>query len=70
MTPLSAPACISAILLSITILATLYLDAMPVRGWLLSTTIGIVPIGVLLRRWNDGLAPAMAEVLYSTEARR
>jgi hypothetical protein len=69
MTLLNPSVYISATWLLLTLIAALYLDATSVRGWLLATTVGIVPVGVLLRLWNAQLSPTIAEVLYATERR-
>lgn len=66
----TVPVRISAIWLSLTILTALFLDASSLRGWLLATMVGVIPIGVLFRLWNDGPPPTIAEVLHSTEGRR
>jgi len=69
MTLLNPSVYISATWLLLTLMAAFYLDATSVRGWLLATTVGIVPVGVLLRLWNAQPSPTIAEVLYATERR-
>lgn len=61
---------ISAAWVSMALLTALAVDATPVRSWMLVTTIGIVPSIVLLRLWNSGPPPTVAEVLHATELRR
>ncbi|MBI2828481.1 MAG: hypothetical protein HYX77_04320 [Acidobacteria bacterium] len=61
---------ISAVWISLTLLTALGVDASSVRSWMLVTTIGIVPVGVLLKLWNDGPPATVAEVLHATELRR
>lgn len=61
---------ISAVWMSLTLLTALVADASSARTWMLMTTIGIVPCVVLLRLWNDGPPPTVAEVLHATELRR
>jgi hypothetical protein len=57
--------------ISLTLLTALFLDATSIRGWLLTTAVGVIPVGVLLRLWNNGPPPnPIAEVLHSTEGRR
>ena len=70
MTSASAPLWISAIWLSLTLLAALAADVSSIRGWMLVTTLGIVPGFVLLKLWGDGRPRTMAEVLRATEAGR
>lgn len=70
MAPFNVPVWISAIWLSLTILIALMLGASSIQGWLLTTMVGVIPIGVLLRVWNDGPPPTIAEVLHTTEGRR
>jgi hypothetical protein len=41
-----------------------------VGSWVLATTIGVVPPFVLLRLWNNGPPPTVAEILRATEVRR
>ena len=60
---------ISAVWLSMIVVAALLFDA-SLRGWLLATTIGVVPVGVLLRLWNDAPQPTIADVLHPTDGRR
>jgi hypothetical protein len=36
----------------------------------LATTIGVVPPFVLLRLWNNGPPPTVAEILRATEVKR
>jgi hypothetical protein len=36
----------------------------------LATTIGLVPPVVLIRLWNDGPPPTVAEILRATELKR
>lgn len=61
---------ISAVWMSLTLLTALIVDASSARTWMLMTTVGIVPCVVLLRLWNDGPPPTVAEVLHATELRR
>jgi len=70
MTFMNLPLWISAIWLSLTIGAALLLDASSLRGWLLATMVGVIPVAVLLRLWNYGAPPTIAEVLHPTEGRR
>jgi hypothetical protein len=46
------------------------LGAASFQGWLLATMVGVIPVGVLLRLWNNGPPPTVAEVLHTTEGRR
>jgi hypothetical protein len=70
MATFNIPVWISVIWLSFTVLVAVLLDATSVRGWLLTTVVGVIPVGVLLRIWNDGPPPTIAEVLHSTEGGR
>jgi hypothetical protein len=70
MTSFNVPVWISAIWLSLTLLAALFLDATSIRAWLLATMVGVIPVGVLLKLWNDGPEPTIAEVLRTTEGRQ
>ena len=70
MASFSVPVWISAIWLSLTLLAAFFLDASSIRAWLLTTMVGAIPVGVLLKLWNHGPEPTIAEVLHSTEGRR
>ena len=60
----------SAVWVPLALLTALAVDASSVRSWMLVTTIGIVPSFVLLRLWNNGPPPTVAEVLHATELRR
>lgn len=70
MVSFNAPIWIAAVWLSLTILTALLLDASSLRGWMLATMVGVIPVAVLLRLWNDGPPPTIAEVLHTTESRR
>jgi hypothetical protein len=70
MAPFNARIWISVVWLSLVVLMALMLGAESVQGWLLTTMLGVIPIGVLLRLWNDGPSPTIAEVLHTTEGRR
>jgi hypothetical protein len=61
---------ISAAWLSLTLLTALVADASSFRSWMLVTTIGVVPVGVLLRLWNNGPPATVAEVIHATDVRR
>jgi hypothetical protein len=66
----SVPWWISAVWVSLTFLAFLALGASSVGSWVLATTIGLVPACVLLRLWNDGPPPTVAEIVRATEVGR
>jgi hypothetical protein len=68
--PVNVPVLISAVWLSLTILTAFLLGATSVQGWLLATMVGVIPVAVLLRLWNEGPPPTVAEVLHTTEGRR
>ena len=70
MVSFSVPVWISAIWVSLTILTALLLDASSLRGWMLATMVGVIPVGVLLKLWNDGPPATIAEVIHTTEGRR
>ena len=68
--PVNVPLLISAVWLSLTILMAFMLGAASFQSWLLATMVGVIPVAVLLRLWNDGPPPTVAEVLHTTEGRR
>jgi hypothetical protein len=70
MAPVNVPISISAVWLSLTILMAFMLGAASVQSWLLVAMVGVIPVAVLLRLWNDGPPPTVAEVLHTTESRR
>jgi hypothetical protein len=70
MASFSVPVWISVVWLSLTLVAAFFLDASSIRAWLLTTMVGVIPVGVLLKLWNNGPEPTIAEVLHSTEGRR
>ena len=70
MTSFNVPMTISAVWLSLTILTAFLLGAASVQSWLLATMVSVIPVGVMLRLWNDGPPPTVAEVLNTTEGRR
>lgn len=70
MTSSHAPWWISAAWVSLTFLAFLAVDATSLRGWVLMTTIAIVPSFVLLKLWSDGPPTSVAEVLRGAEGGR
>jgi hypothetical protein len=70
MAPFNVRMWISAVWLSLTVLMALILGAESGQGWLLTAMIGVIPIGVLLKLWNEGPPPTIAEVLHTTEGRR
>jgi len=70
MASFSVPVWISVVWLSLTLVSALFLDASSIRAWLLTTMVGVIPVGVLLKLWNNGPEPTIAEVLNSTEGRR
>lgn len=70
MTSSAVPMWISAVWVLLTLLTFLALDASSLRGWVLATTVGVVPPFVLLRLWNNGPPPTVAEVIHATEVRR
>jgi hypothetical protein len=61
---------ISAAWVSLSLLLALVADASSVRSWMLVTIVGVVPPLVLLKLWNDGPPPTIAEVLHATELKR
>ena len=61
---------ISAVWVSLSLLLALVADASSVRSWMLVTIVGVVPPLVLLKLWNDGPPPTIAEVLHATELKR
>lgn len=61
---------ISAVWASLSLLIALVVDASSLRLWMLAITVGIVPSFVLLKLWNDGPPPTVAELLRATELRR
>lgn len=65
-----APMWISAVWLSLTFAITFSLGATSLQGWMLASVVGLIPVFVLLKLWNNGPPPTIAEVLHSTEDRR
>jgi hypothetical protein len=61
---------ISAAWVSLSLLLALVADASSVRSWMLVTIVGVIPPLVLLKLWNDGPPPTIAEVLHATELKR
>jgi hypothetical protein len=55
---------------SLTLLMCLALDASSLRGWVLATTVGVVPPFVLLRLWSNSPPPTVAEAIHATEVCR
>jgi hypothetical protein len=70
MAPFNVRIWISAAWLSLIVLVALMLGAGSVQTWMLAAMVGLIPVGVLLRLWNEGPPPTIAEVLHSTEGRR
>ena len=70
MTSSSVPLWISAFWVSVALLMWLALDVSTLRGWVLATTVGVVPPFVLLRLWSNSHPPTVAEVIHATEVRR
>jgi len=64
------PWLISAVWISLTLLLFLVIDASSIRNWALVTTVGMVPVLVLLKLWSDGPPQTVAELLRATEDRR
>ena len=67
---LNLPLWISLFWLSLTVVTALLLGTSTPRGWLLASLVGVIPVGVLLRLWNNGPPPTIAEVIHTTEERR
>jgi hypothetical protein len=61
---------ISAVWVSLTLLVALVADASSVRSWMLVTIVGVIPPLVLLKLWNNGPSPTIAEVLHATELKQ
>jgi hypothetical protein len=61
---------ISAAWVSLSLLLALVADASSVRSWMLVTIVGVIPPLVLLKLWNDGPPPTIAEVLHATELKQ
>ena len=61
---------ISAAWVSLSLLLALVADVSSVRSWMIVTIVGVVPALVLLKVWNDGPPPTIAEVLHATELKR
>ena len=70
MASMNLPLWISLAWVSLTIVTALMLGASSFRGWLLAALVAGIPVGVLLRLWNDGPPPTIAEVIRTTEGRR
>ena len=70
MASFSASWWISAAWVSLTLLVALAADASSLRSWMLVTVVGVIPPLVLLKLWNDGPSPTIAEVLHATELKR
>ena len=70
MTSSSVPLWISAVWVSFTLLLCLALGVSFLRGWVLATTVAVVPPFILLRLWSNSHPPTVAEVIYATEVRR
>ena len=70
MTSSSLPLWISAVWVSVALLMCLALDVSTLRGWVLATTVGVVPPFVLLRLWSNSHPPTVAELIHATEVRR
>ena len=67
---LNVPLWISLFWLSLTTVTALLLGTSSPRGWLLAAMVGVIPVGVLLRLWNNGPPPTVAEVIRTTESGR
>jgi hypothetical protein len=48
----------------------LTLDVSSLRGWVLATTVGVVPPFVLLRLWSNSHLATVAEVIHAADVRR
>ena len=70
MTSSSVPLWISAVWVSVALVMCLTLDVSSLRGWVLATTVGVVPPFVLLRLWSNSHLTTVAEVIHATEVRR
>jgi hypothetical protein len=70
MTSSSVPLWVSAVCVSLTLLMCLALDASSLHGWVLATTVGVVPPFVLLRLWSNSPLPTVAEAIHATEVCR
>jgi hypothetical protein len=70
MTSSSVPLWISAVWVSVALAMCLALDVSSLRGWVLATTVGVVPPFVLLRLWSNSHLRTIAEVIHATEVRR
>jgi hypothetical protein len=64
------PPWVYAVWVSFTLLVFPALDVSSLRGWVLATTVGVVPPFVLLRLWSNSHPPTVAEVIHATEVRR
>jgi hypothetical protein len=70
MTSSSVPLWISAVWVSVALVMCLALDVSSLRGWVLATTVGVVPPFVLLRLWSNSHLPTVAEVIHAADVRR
>lgn len=59
-----------ALWLVLALLAFVVVDASTLRGWVAVTVMGLIPPAILLRIWNQGPPPTVAEALHATEQRR
>jgi len=55
---------------SVALVMCLALDVSSLRGWVLATTVGVVPPFVLLRLWSNSHLTTVAEVIHAAEVRR
>jgi len=70
MTSSAVPWRISAVWIFLMLLTFMAIDPTSIRNWVVVTTMAVVPSLVLLRLWNDGPSPTVAEVLHAAENRR
>ena len=70
MASMNLPLWISLGWIALTVATALILETASVRGWLLASLVAAIPVGVLLKLWNDEPPQTIAEVIRTTEGRR
>ena len=64
------PWMIASVWIAMTLLVFMLIGVTVPGGWVLMVTVCVVPTVILLRLWNDGPPPTIAEVLRATETHR